>query len=83
MSTMVFYRRRPLVFALFCAWTVCISVTTLTTKQHFFVDVVAGAGFGLFCHLVVFKGVRSRRAAFRIAEAREFPVFEDRSSQIS
>ncbi len=81
MSTLVFYRRRPFVFMIFCAWAVCISVTTLTTKQHFFVDVVAGAGFGVFCHLVVFKGFRSRKTSSQIAEARKFPAFEDRSSQ--
>lgn len=60
MSTMVFYRRRPVVFALFCVWAAFISLTTLTTKQHFFVDVVAGTAFGLFSHFLVFYWFRYR-----------------------
>lgn len=82
MSTMVFYRRRPVVFVIFCVWALAISVTTLTTKQHFFVDVVSGVGFGLVCHLLVFKMIRSRQAASPAADPRALPVFEDRSSQI-
>lgn len=60
MSAMPFYRRRPTVFFLFAVWALAISLTTLTTKQHYLVDVVGGAAFGLFCHLLLFKWVPVR-----------------------
>lgn len=60
MSAMPFYRRRPKVFFLFALWAVAISLTTLTTKQHYLVDVLGGAIFGLFSHLLLFKWVRTR-----------------------
>jgi hypothetical protein len=40
MSSLPFHRRRPLLFAAFCAWSLAIALTTLTTKQHY---VVSGA----------------------------------------
>ena len=40
--TLPFFRRRPKVFWVFALWTLAIAVTTLTTKQHYLVDVVAG-----------------------------------------
>jgi membrane-associated phospholipid phosphatase len=50
--TAPFYKKRPVVFAVFCVWAFAISVTTVTTKQHYAVDVLAGAVFALCCHML-------------------------------
>jgi len=60
MSTLPFYKRRPRVFILFSIWSIAIVATTLTTKQHYFVDLIAGAGFGAFTHLLFSRFIPSR-----------------------
>jgi len=50
MVTLPFWSRRPWLFCAFALWTIAISVTTLTTKQHYAVDVVTGALFGAICY---------------------------------
>lgn len=50
MVTLPFRGKRPVLFGLFSFWTLAISVATLTTKQHYLVDVVTGALFGLACY---------------------------------
>ncbi|HVI04052.1 MAG TPA: phosphatase PAP2 family protein, partial [Enhygromyxa sp.] len=42
------FRERRLVQAAAIAWALIISVTTITTKQHFVVDVPSGAAVGVF-----------------------------------
>jgi membrane-associated phospholipid phosphatase len=34
----------PRVFSLFCLWSLAIFVSTLTTKQHYFADILGGVG---------------------------------------
>ena len=60
MSTLPFYRRRPRVFIAFCAWTLAIALTTLTTKQHYITDVFAGAAFGVFTYWLISRVVSFR-----------------------
>jgi membrane-associated phospholipid phosphatase len=50
MSTLPFYRRRPRLFLAFSIWTAAIGIATLTTKQHYSVDVISGALFGAFSY---------------------------------
>jgi membrane-associated phospholipid phosphatase len=50
MVTLPFWSRRPKLFFIFSLWTLAISVTTLTTKQHYFIDVVTGGLFGAICY---------------------------------
>lgn len=47
LASFVFFRRHALRFALFFGWAVAIALSTLTTKQHHAVDVVAGLGLAL------------------------------------
>ena len=47
LASFVFLARDRLRFALFFAWAVAIALSTLTTKQHHAVDVVAGLGLAL------------------------------------
>jgi len=43
-------------------WTTLIVVSTLTTKQHFFIDLPAGLSLGAFCFWLVGRGVRAERS---------------------
>jgi len=52
MSTLPLYKKSRRVFALFFVWAVSIAFTTLTTKQHYLVDVLAGGAFGVTVHLL-------------------------------
>ena len=38
---------------LFCVWAGLISASTLTTGQHYLIDVAAGVGLALVCHFVL------------------------------
>jgi membrane-associated phospholipid phosphatase len=39
--------------ALALVWAALISISTLTTKQHYFVDLVGGCGLALFCRRLI------------------------------
>lgn len=56
LATLPFRGRRPGLFVAFSIWSVLIGITTITTKQHYAADVVAGALFGWLCHHVAFRG---------------------------
>ncbi len=47
LATLPFHGHRPKLFLLFSAWTAGIALTTLSTKQHYFIDVVGGLALGL------------------------------------
>jgi len=46
-------RRKAGVLAI--VWAALISISTLTTKQHYFVDLVGGGGLALLCHWLIRK----------------------------
>jgi membrane-associated phospholipid phosphatase len=46
-------QHRNLAGIIACIWTTLIMIATLTTKQHYLVDVIAGFGVALLCHLVM------------------------------
>lgn len=58
LAALPFRGQRPVLFWVFLIWAVAIGITTVTTKQHYAADVVAGAGFGWLCHLIVFRSKR-------------------------
>ncbi len=58
LATLPFRGQRPILFRVFAVWAVAIGVTTVTTKQHYAADVIAGAGFGWLCHFVAFRSKR-------------------------
>lgn len=55
LAALPFRDRRPRLFVAFLIWAAAIGVTTVTTKQHYAVDVVAGALFGWACHRFAFR----------------------------
>lgn len=55
LAALPFRDREPRRFLIFAVWAAAIGVTTITTKQHYAIDVVAGALFGWFCYWVTFR----------------------------
>ena len=47
LSALAFRRRQPRLFIVFAVWASAISVATMTTKQHYFIDVIGGATLGV------------------------------------
>ena len=52
---LIFWRERPKIFTALLPTCVIIIFTTLSTKQHYFVDVLGGLIFGLTAYLIAFK----------------------------
>jgi membrane-associated phospholipid phosphatase len=46
--------------AFFIIWSLLISVSTLTTKQHYLADVIAGFALAVFSHVFFFYGFKLR-----------------------
>jgi membrane-associated phospholipid phosphatase len=55
LAALPFRERQPRLFVVFLIWAAAIGVTTITTKQHYAIDVLAGAFFGWLCHRVAFR----------------------------
>ncbi len=55
MCTLPLRRSRPQLFWFFAAWALLITLSTLTTKQHYVIDLYAGAALGAGCYLVVHR----------------------------
>lgn len=53
--SLILWRRKTGLGLFFLFWTLLIALSTLTLKQHYFWDIAAGAGFGLFFYLYAFK----------------------------
>lgn len=68
-SALLVRRERPRLFFAYLAWALGIIVSTLTTKQHYLVDVISGAALALATTVLV-DVVNGRRRAPRTHEAR-------------
>lgn len=55
LAALPFRDRQPRLYLTFLAWAAAIGVATVTTKQHYAIDVVTGAFFGWFCHWLTFR----------------------------
>lgn len=55
LSSFVAWRRQHARFALSFAWATAIAVSTLSTKQHALVDVVAGLGLAIAAYLLFLR----------------------------
>jgi membrane-associated phospholipid phosphatase len=63
-------RERPKLFPWLMTWAVAIAVSTLTTKQHYLVDVLTGIALALVAALTFQRLPRTRRAADRAPTSR-------------
>jgi membrane-associated phospholipid phosphatase len=62
-STLTWYRRRNGLFWGYLLWTVLISLSTLTTKQHYFYDVLTGMGAAALWYFGILYYFRNKLAA--------------------
>jgi len=53
--TLMFYKERPIVFWVYFVMAILVAVSTLTMKQHYFVDVLGGVVFGILSYLIALK----------------------------
>ena len=51
---LVFWRERPKLFWFFVPVSIVVSLVTLTTKQHYFWDILAGAGVALVSYAIAY-----------------------------
>lgn len=63
LASFIFIDERRKLFPGFFAWATVVAVSTLTTKQHYFIDVVAGLAMALVVYWVFFRWMKYRRAA--------------------
>jgi len=61
-SAVLVYREQPKRFWWFLAWAVAIALSTLTTKQHYVVDVASGTVLAVMATVLVdfVGGLRKR-----------------------
>lgn len=61
LASFIFLNDRKKLFPIFFTWATLISISTVTTKQHYITDVPAGALVALFCYWVFYKKVKYTR----------------------
>jgi membrane-associated phospholipid phosphatase len=66
-------RERPKLFPWLMLWAVAIAISTLTTKQHYFVDVLTGTALALVAAITFQPPTRTRRAADRATTSTSSP----------
>jgi membrane-associated phospholipid phosphatase len=73
------WRHRPSVRAVWLAWATAVAVSTLTAKQHYLVDVVAGLGVAAAFWALFFWGPELRSSQRSgVGSGLEHPVILDR-----
>ena len=55
LATFFIRRIKKSFFPLFLIWSILIAISTLTVKQHYFVDILGGICVALFSYFVVFR----------------------------
>ena len=52
LSSLIFLDDQPKKFPWFFLWATAVAISTLTTKQHYLIDVVTGFGMAALCYLI-------------------------------
>jgi membrane-associated phospholipid phosphatase len=58
LSSLLFLHDRKRMFPFFFTWGTAIAVSTLTTKQHYFIDVITGLIMAAFAHWIFHRIVQ-------------------------
>ncbi len=51
-TTLIMRQVRPRFFWIYLSWTIAVLISTLTTKQHYFIDIIGGCGVAFFAQFV-------------------------------
>jgi len=62
-SSFVYIDEQRQKFPIFFAWATAIAISTLTTKQHYIIDVVSGLGLAVIMFLIFNRAVKYRPQA--------------------
>lgn len=64
LTCFLFLEEQRKYFLPFFLWGTAIAISTMTTKQHYFVDVVAGAGLSILIHWIFFRVLPAHATRF-------------------
>ena len=60
LSSFIFLEEQKEKFPFFFLWSILISLSTLTTKQHYFIDVLTGFMISIFVYVVFYRFISYR-----------------------
>jgi membrane-associated phospholipid phosphatase len=60
MTVLISRDERRKFFPLFLLWGTAIAISTLTTKQHYLIDIIAGLALGVFSWVIFHRCIKYR-----------------------
>ena len=82
LSIFIFLNDQKEKFPFFCIWGTAIAISTLTTKQHYLIDVFSGFLMALLTHWVFHKFVSYRSSAISAPRIDSVPQISDSTPSI-